>query len=77
MRKLSKMTINFNICKETELLQDDAALEQLKYIALMKELTTILIGKTHDPKSQIPQHVGDGIIKSKYEEKLGEDVTKF
>ncbi len=49
----------------------------MKFIALMKEVATIQIGNAHDPKKTTPQHTCDGIIKSKYDEKLKEDVTKL
>ncbi len=54
MRNLSKMTINFNICNETTDLQSQETMEQLKYITLLKEITTIQLGLAHDPKQQVP-----------------------
>lgn len=77
LRSLSKVTVNFEICNEAEDLQNKEAMEQLKYIALLKEILAIQVGQTHDPKQTVPQHVADGIIKTKYEEKLQADVTKL
>ena len=77
MRNLSKMSVNFNICSETADLQPEETMEQLKYLTLLKEIATIQLGLAHDPKQQIPQHFGDGIIKTKYDEKQSTDITKL
>ena len=70
MRKLSKTSLNFLLHKQTGSLQHEATLEQFKYVSLIKELITIQIGLVHDPKKTTPNHVCDGVIKAKYDEKL-------
>jgi len=49
----------------------------MKIVALLKEIATIQLGNVHDPKKQTPQHVCEGIIKSRYDEKTKEDTTKL
>ena len=49
----------------------------MKMIALLKEIATLQLGNVHDPKNQTPQHVCEGIIKSRYDEKTQEDITKL
>jgi hypothetical protein len=49
----------------------------MKIVALIKEIITLQIGNVHDPKKSTPHHVSDGIIKTKYDEKVKEDFTKL